>query len=114
MLNWKDEVQALNSLVGKGLYMDNLRKLEHKSGELIVLSEYPTVFFVLETIFFDLIRMSWDEYPVISKEYNHVQSRLVRPIQDLLTSVQLDTENAVVVKRLDTVVREFVEVRSRL
>lgn len=91
--------------------MDNLRKMKHKSGELIMLSEYPTVFFVLETIFSDLIRRVWDQYPVTSEEYDYVQSRLVRPIQDLLASVQLDMENEVVVERLDTVVREFVEVR---
>ena len=78
-----------------------------------MLSEYPTVFFVLETAFFAL-RMLWDERAVTTEECNYMQSRLVRPIQDLLTSVQLDMENEVVLERLDTVVREFVRVQSRL
>ena len=114
MSNWKNEVQVLNSLISKGLdVVDNLRKMQHKSRELIMLSEYPTVFFVLETVFFAL-RMLWDERAVITEECNYMQSRLVRPIQDLLTSVQLDMENEVVLERLDTVVREFVRVQSRL
>ena len=112
MSNWKNEVQALNSLTSKGLdVVDNLRKMQHKSRELVMLSEYPTVFFVLETVFFAL-RMLWDERAVTTEECNYMQSIMLRPIQDLLASVQLDMGNEVVVKRLDTVVREFAVVRS--
>jgi hypothetical protein len=114
MSNWKNEVQALNSLAGKGLYMDNLREMEDKSRKLISSSEHPTVFFVLETISSDLIRRMWDERLVTSEEYNYVQSRLAGPIQDLLTSVQSDMGNEMVVERLDNVVREFLRVWSCL
>jgi hypothetical protein len=107
------KVPVLRSLVKEGLYVDNLRKLQRLSGELVSASEYPVEFFVLETIFYDL-RMAWDDRPVTEQEYNNVQNRLSGLIQDLLAALEERMENRLITEKLGILIREFISLRPDL
>lgn len=112
MSDWKDESQVLGGLVDEGLYVDNLREMLRKSAQLIVSSEYPTAFYVLESVFSEL-KQAWDDRPVTTEEYERVQGRLVGLIQDVLVAAR-SGEGDALRECLDILVQGFVEMRSDL
>jgi hypothetical protein len=113
MSNLKNILPQLKSLVAEGIYADNLEKIMHLCQELLVTGEYPTVFYVLQSVCSGLWR-SWDDRAVTVDEYNDVRTRLTEPIWSLLDTIQLNMGREVLVERLDILIREFIEVRSRL
>jgi hypothetical protein len=113
MIEWEDELHTLQALVSKGLFVDNLRELQRVSTRLITPSQYPTVFFTLETIFHD-VEMAWDERPVTVEHYEEIRDNLTKPIQNLLSALEVGSDRDVIANRLETLIRTFVEVRPVL
>jgi len=109
----KNVLPQLNGLVSEGLNVDNLCKIESLCRGVLVLGEYPVVFYVLENVCREL-RMEWDDRALTVDEYNAVRTRLTGPIQSLLESVQLNMGKEATEERLDTLIREFIEVQSHM
>ncbi len=109
----KNVLPQLNSMVAEGLYVDNLRKIESLCRGVLVLGEYPAVFYVLQNICREL-RMEWDDRALTVEEYNTVRARLTGLIQSLLESAQLNMGKEAMAERLDNLIREFIEVQSHM
>src|SRR6266480_4531962 len=109
----KNVLPEMNDLVRKGLYVDNLSRIEGICKGVIVLGEYPTVFYVLQSICREL-RRAWEDRAVTVEEYKYVRDKLTGPIQDILDSVQSNMEKQFMTERLDILILKFIEVRSQL
>jgi hypothetical protein len=109
----KNVEPTLKSLIDDGLYVDNLRKMESLSKGLILLGVYPTVFYTLQHVCFEL-RIFWKDRSVSIEDYEYVQTQLKEPLQNVLTSVESGLENDSILEQLDSLIREFIKVQFYL
>jgi len=80
-------IEELESLLKKGLYIDNLNKMVSVCDAATQESDDVLIYFTLRSIFSG-ISASWSDRPLPASEAKNVESRLVPPIKNLIKSIK--------------------------
>lgn len=98
--------KRLLELLDLGFYVDNLYKLASLCKKLSLDTPRPAAFFIMESIFLNVAR-NWEDRPLTDEEAQQVESKLMRPLKELIEALEESSTNEEVLERLDEVVSAY-------
>lgn len=78
--------QQLWERLRKGFYLDNLCEMARLCKTLALDTASPAPFFIMEHIFLDIAR-HWEDKPLSVEEAKLVESKLIKPLEDLIQGI---------------------------
>ena len=100
-------LQQLRERLAKGFYIDNLYEMVHLCRSLALDSNSPAPFFVMQHIFFNIARY-WEDKPLPVEEAKLVQSEMVKPIEDLISGIEVNVSSEQTLTLLNKVVSAYL------
>ena len=99
-------LQELRDRLRKGFYVDNLYEMAYLCKALALETPAPVPFFLMQRIFWDIAR-DWEERPVPVEEAKESESRMTKPIEDLIDAIEVGASPSEVLYLRNCVVSAF-------
>lgn len=87
-------------MLREGLYVNNLWQLASLCKDLAMDDPYPLPFFVMRQVFME-IATSWDERPLPVDEANYVKSKMLKPLEDIIQTIEVGASKDEIFDRLN-------------
>jgi hypothetical protein len=102
---------ALNQMkenLKKGLSIDNLYELKRQSMEIAKQADDPLPFYVLASIFFDIID-DWDERPLLDAKAKKMEQAILDKLDNVIDGLIEKRQSNRMYDDLNSLVRSFVQ-----
>ncbi len=100
-------LQQLREKLGKGFYVDNLYEIARLCRSLALETDNPAPFFIMGQIFKN-IASYWEDKPIIVEEAKLVESKLKKPLEDLVEGIEANDSSEVIFSLLNRVVSAYL------
>lgn len=100
-------LQELQERLRKGFYIDNLYDMVRLCRSLALDTINPAPFFVMEKVFFGVADY-WDDRPLTVEEAQEVQSKMMRPLQELIRGIEDNAPSGEMFALLNGVVSAYL------
>ncbi len=100
-------LQQLRERLSQGFYLNNLYEMAHLCKSLALDTISPAPFFFMEHIFLDIAR-HWEEKPLLVEEAKLVESKLIKPLEELIEGIETSASSEEVFNLLNRVVSAYL------
>lgn len=100
-------LQQLREKLRQGFYLDNLYEMARRCKSLALDTTSPAPFFFMEHIFLDIAR-HWEDKPLVVEEAKLVESKMIKPLEDLIEGIEVNASSEEVLNLLNRVVSAYL------
>jgi len=97
----------LREKLRQGFYLDNLYEMVHLCKSLALDNISPAPFFFMEHIFLDIARQ-WEDKPLVVEEANLVESKIYKPLEELIEGIATNASSEEIFTLLNRVVSAYL------
>ena len=99
--------QRLRERLRQGFYLDNLYEMARRCKSWALDTTSPAPFFFMEHIFLDIAR-HWEDKPLVVEEAKLVESKMIKPLEDLIEGIEVNASSEEVLNLLNRVVSAYL------
>ena len=100
-------LQKLREKLDKGFYLNNLYDMARLCKSKALDTSSPTPFFVVERVFLG-IASHWENRPLTVEEAKEVESKLVRPLEELIRGIEENASSGEILALLNGFVSAYM------